>query len=433
MSHPPPSNKPNELTFVLVDGQQPPQRKAAPKLYHKKSKTGCQLCRTRRVKCNEAKPTCHHCQRLGQLCVYDRQAPGGSPSTDKEEETVGTESAVVVDEGAPNDRHYRHGSGIFKRESEERRRLELKLLTHYFTETGRSIAVDEEGNHFWVNVICSMASESDALLYAIYVLSTLHLNRKGQFPGAEPEVVRAYLSIALQLHQKDISEISKSNCDHVCMTSNILRVYSFAELQDRPLDPYEPPSEWLRMVESSSSVFAKAWDFYKDGGNPEPVAVKMVKTLSNSLRSAGRRAKREHFAYLMSRKSECEMQESWDNRDVEAYEATVMFLEGVWSSYCDKLEPRSSIGRNVACFPMLVHKCFVEKVEERQPRALVMLAHYFALLTILREAWWIGDVGQREVYAIFNAVPSAWRSHLTWPMQFVNKEKESEGGSRLWG
>jgi hypothetical protein len=43
------------------------ERKRSRKLY---SKGGCKECKRRKIKCNEAKPSCWQCQRLSKLCQY---------------------------------------------------------------------------------------------------------------------------------------------------------------------------------------------------------------------------------------------------------------------------------------------------------------------------------------------------------------------------
>lgn len=42
------------------------------KRHHNKVRSGCKVCRTRRVKCDELRPTCTHCIRRGLWCTYDR-------------------------------------------------------------------------------------------------------------------------------------------------------------------------------------------------------------------------------------------------------------------------------------------------------------------------------------------------------------------------
>ncbi|GAB7323373.1 hypothetical protein MBLNU13_g05833t2 [Cladosporium sp. NU13] len=43
---------------------------------HTKSRRGCSSCKTRRVKCDENKPTCEQCTKFGVSCVYGGKAAG---------------------------------------------------------------------------------------------------------------------------------------------------------------------------------------------------------------------------------------------------------------------------------------------------------------------------------------------------------------------
>ena len=70
---------------------------------------------------------------------------------------------------------------------------------------------------------------------------------------------------------------------------------------------------------------------------------------------------------------------------------------------------------------MMIHKRFVDLVEEQRPRALVILANYFALMAMLRSFWWIGDSGPRELQAIIEVVPEEWQGLLRWPKQVLEE------------
>lgn len=50
------------------------RRGVGPRLYHKKSRTGCSRCKARRVKCDEARPACGGCSRHQVACVYPPSA-----------------------------------------------------------------------------------------------------------------------------------------------------------------------------------------------------------------------------------------------------------------------------------------------------------------------------------------------------------------------
>ncbi|KAH8908865.1 hypothetical protein BR93DRAFT_509575 [Coniochaeta sp. PMI_546] len=67
-----------------------PGRSSGPRLYHKKSRTGCITCKRRRVKCDEKCPSCTGCSRHGAHCAYPNSAP---VSTRQESTSPGASSS----------------------------------------------------------------------------------------------------------------------------------------------------------------------------------------------------------------------------------------------------------------------------------------------------------------------------------------------------
>ncbi|KAF4469015.1 C6 zinc finger domain-containing [Fusarium albosuccineum] len=54
-----------------MDGSDTPEEPSRPKqqrAYHKKVKTGCRTCKTRRIRCDEGKPACRRCVSTGRTC-----------------------------------------------------------------------------------------------------------------------------------------------------------------------------------------------------------------------------------------------------------------------------------------------------------------------------------------------------------------------------
>lgn len=79
-------------------------------------------------------------------------------------------------------------------------------------------------------------------------------------------------------------------------------------------------------------------------------------------------------------------------------------------------------------FPATVSRRFIELLEERRPRALAILACFFALLKSLDSVWWLHGMARREVLGVvslFNSDyfgPDAYRTwwpHLEWAMRIA--------------
>ncbi|KAI5456009.1 C6 finger domain-containing protein [Mariannaea sp. PMI_226] len=377
-----------------------PKRPA--KLFHRKSRTGCQQCRIRRVKCDEAKPICANCQRLNLTCVYDRQ------NVERKDKDKG-QHARKADNGDPP-------------ESEQRRRLELQLFHQFTSETGPSLAIDDFSLKTWVSAIPGLAMQSDAILYSVYCVTAAH--RVFRDPENREEhlgICHTYLSMALREHAKEVSQLSKENLDTVVVTSSLLRLYNTFMLRERPLVPYQPPTEWMRATGSSSAIFRQLWSLIED--DHDCIAWSIVSSATIILDEEARNApeNREGLLHLLQRQEPYELAEPWDAGVYEAYETTINYIGGVWLSM-NKNESPADIARKLAIFPMLVDKRFIALLEEQRPRALVILAHYFALLSMLRGYWWIGDTGQRELCAALEVIPDEWKGLMTWPLQILEQQ-----------
>lgn len=76
------------MPLVFVD---PPQRV---KKKHKKTRTGCVTCKTRRVKCGEEKPICKRCFELGKDCFYLPQPASRDRDLDDDDDRIRWPSPV---------------------------------------------------------------------------------------------------------------------------------------------------------------------------------------------------------------------------------------------------------------------------------------------------------------------------------------------------
>ncbi|KAI0385987.1 C6 finger domain-containing protein [Hypomontagnella monticulosa] len=383
----------------------PPPR--VPKLGHKKSMFGCQRCRTRRVKCNEAKPVCHNCSRHGLPCIYDRDVFVKAPEKKSCQAQI---SPVVPEESDPP-------------EGRIRRMLEARLMHQYLVETGTSIAADERTVELFSRTVPKVAFGSDGLLYTMYTVSALHLaslGRNEELEGGVGNVANTYFSMAIREHNKEISQLSKETADAVCLTSCLIRSVAHVQLRGRNRQPYTPPWQWLVLAQTSRSTFQEAWE--RVGPDPESVAFQLIMGTSH-IHEMGELPIRRHFhrlQHLMDQSNEFQVTERWDPEIQDAYERTLSYLCTALN-LADEEGSSGNVFRMLIMFPMFADRNFINLVQAGSPRALVVLAHYFALLVRFEDVWWIGSVGTDEVRAIAGALPDEWQGLLDWPLKAVQK------------
>ena len=140
-------------------------------------------------------------------------------------------------------------------ENRHRRLLELRLLHQWVTRTALSLSTDaalgepmsKEETDNWIVDQPNIALGSDSALYMLYSVSALHLARCEPQKFEYKEAYRQYFDVGLRKHSVEVSDLSKANIDVVCMTSSLIRVTAFASLQERNLDPYTPPIQWIQV------------------------------------------------------------------------------------------------------------------------------------------------------------------------------------------
>ncbi|EHK26160.1 uncharacterized protein TRIVIDRAFT_55553 [Trichoderma virens Gv29-8] len=396
-----------------------------PKLNHKKSRFGCQRCRTRRVKCNEAKPTCQHCERHRAKCIYDRlpqkrtsqeTSPGSSSQPLASESGV---SETSPDKPSPLSSVDPLDEEVL--ESKQRRLLETRLMHLYVTETGPSLPIDEKTYKVFATLAPKLALDSEALLYAIYALAAIHsliCNIDDSFDGLN--VHRRYLTMAVHEHQKEILELNESNFEVVCLTSHLLRVCTFATLRYRAREPYTPPLEWILITATTQALFTKAWGIIL--AHPESIVAGMMRSspIIYDLQLRYSEANRRGLEYMLERDAEDVVSEPWDMEIQDAYETTLSYIGGILLLVHSKdanIDPGDA-RRRLVIFPMAVKKKFLDLMQEVRPRAMVIMAYYFSML-VIEKLWWVGDVGKLEVQSIAANLPAKWQKMMDWPLRVV--------------
>ncbi len=317
-------------------------------------------------------------------------------------------------------------------ESRERRLRELELLHHYTTVTSYGLNPGDPDHRLTQGVLVPrLAFKNDALLYTLLATSALHLAHSEPNEQKYVDSYQKYLGLAIPLHRDDVANLSKDNADATMLTSIVLRTVTFAVLRLRPMEPYIPPIEWLQMNYGTGRGLAvAAWKFVKDDSTSLTRALIMKANIPGlnaknpQLRDSPVLFNEDNLKHLqqpLKRTPEQELNEPWDSEIQLAYSSTVSYIGGVVRAIAAG-DPEPTILRRLVVFPTMVEKTFIELVEKRMPRALVVLAHYFGLLSRCRLLWWVGEAGRREVEAIQKVVGEEWQEAMAWPLEAIEQE-----------
>lgn len=199
---------------------------------HRKARTGCTLCKRRRVKvsinssrttcsesmslidrqCGEEKPQCKNCEAHSAECVYE--AVTSRRSTPKPAPTPSSPATSISQAGS---------SSVFTLEH-------MELLHHYTASTSLTFSSTVQGREVWQDRVPRLALQSDYVLNALLAVSALHLSQ------IRPHASSSYWSTGVQLYhaalskaQKEMENVTEENCTEVYIFSMLTCFYSLAQ------------------------------------------------------------------------------------------------------------------------------------------------------------------------------------------------------------
>lgn len=346
-----------------------------------------------------------------------------------------------------------HANSDSLAEGTQRRRLELILAHHWCDTVAASISVDQASVRILQGQVTKLALESDALLYMLHALAALHLQIMGASKltrmvadlGYEANIHQRYFIISLQKQQRAIATLSSDNTEALAAASIVLRAYLFASLQNRALKPYQPPQEWLHTCRSTARMYkdsvriseqqssaAEADDRYivtyhlgrnktireeidrRDHGSESAIDVKLLRLIGgiDETEVAECNSQPEEFYVGNITELYC------------MYEPVLRSLHELFSIPDTAEDVQTQRLRKLIVFPVFIGPGFARLVQDGQPRALVILSHYFAMLSHYSHLWWVGRSGVREVDAVAEILQgTAFADKMEWPLQIISTQR----------
>ncbi|KAI1261232.1 hypothetical protein F5Y18DRAFT_206260 [Xylariaceae sp. FL1019] len=463
----------------MEDSKPQDTRPRGPRLYHKKSRTGCLRCKQRRVKCDELRPSCGSCTRHAVECVYTNQASGpanaqsqaGPAGLDdhqvlavpavKPESPANLEPATVANvhpsfspgptpttmEISP------HSSAIYPSPSSShqashvddndpdislpeghwRRLWELRLLHNSQTRLHADLASGQlpEVVHVWLveepQLALKMAQKYGrcSLLYISFAHSALHLWSVSEDPQERDELIqlqRTYHIMCSKEQRRDVDELSTAHTkflDYVCFTALKILAHSLALVQTLSTDPWDPPVQWLHMGHGAGQIFQRAASLIVSAKQPYESTIGRYLNTPPMLNYAEDTILSDHTRLLWLLEnpfppSSIEAQtdqELVDEHTRTVYQKTLGYICSVLRAK-EGGEAEYAIIRRLGAFAVWVPIEFSKFVEEKRPRALVILAHFMSLWLPYEHIWILGKSGERQIRCIYKQLPMGWTRKL---------------------
>ncbi|KAK6952253.1 hypothetical protein Daesc_006788 [Daldinia eschscholtzii] len=455
-----------------------------PRLYHKKSRTGCTRCKQRRVKCDEIRPSCGSCSRHAVECVYlatsqtSSSATGRARSATRHDNkpsttysaslpTASSSKLVPIYADASHQSPVSTASGLFTSdvkpvvyspngpgtlsspsssyvtpaddgtdvdinlpEGPRRRFWELRLFHNYHANMSQPFSVPQNPElvHMWQCEIPELATRMaiqqnrPALLYVMFANSALYLWKESTDKQERIELMRlqqAYQIMCSREQRHDIDNLMprmSENALFICFTSIRMLAHSIGLVQTMAVDPWEPPVQWLWMGRGAGEILNMAASL----ADPENRArIAAVERGPPDLSNGEELITFDHSSldWLLEHpdgpgSSAAQEDHELDDEDVKyAYDSALSYTCTVQKALADG-EREYAVVRRFGGFAIYVPAKFAKLVEERRPRAMVILAHFMALWIGFEHVWMIGRAGELQVRGIYKALPIEWSSKL---------------------
>jgi hypothetical protein len=378
------------------------------------------------VKCDQASPACGNCVRLGLECSYEREQRRSSRFNVRFQSSLAQPSGSA---GASS-QDVRTTIDVLG-ESKERRLLELRLLHHWMAVVSRPF-MDRPAprwGELWRLDLPLIAFNSDAVLHALLTMSATHLLPTiSESSDDHTRVLAArdqYMVLALQEQRAAVEGLNAGNVDELSFAALLISLNAFSMLRERSLEPYEPPISWLEMGRGAGSVMRQAREFMtQDSQTKLSEIIRTTAPIHKSFEAqqVDESILRPYEALLNA------VNESSENAEVQGVYRDTIICIATFRKAIQSGEPPYVHLRRICMFPFTVPSEFVELVREQKPAALVVLAHFFAVISRTEALQYLGNTGdditasRREVVGISQVVPEQWQQMMIWPLDEVRAE-----------
>lgn len=385
--------------------------------------------------CDEVHPKCGNCEKHGVECDFATQrTPSESSLVRRDSASSASSSLMRVNGSSTSDSPLtalspppRIDPGVMSSYQGSTRMLELRLLHNYTALTANTLASNDtfEMRQAWNISVPNMAFESPCLLDAVFAVSALHM--RTLLPN-DKSLIRAshgYMASAISQYSSALtSGVNSSNAEALFTTSAIVAFQSaaqrrFPEEVYGTNNEYQLPVSWFHSFQGVKAVVLASWKYIRNSDRVHPI-ITAQPALSLDLKPARPTFFKPLLLELDEQLESLEPSKRQDTR--QAYEHAVAFLN--WSH--QKPERARILG-----FPATVSRRFVELIEEHDPRALVIIACFFAMTAVVDNIWWLEGIAKRECEGILSLLPRSWWAKMEWPLRIASHKGHMD--EKTWG
>ncbi|KAJ5958265.1 uncharacterized protein N7479_005415 [Penicillium vulpinum] len=374
---------------------------------HKKSRNGCIECKRRHMKCDEQRPICSNCISSQRHCEFLEAVPIEQSSRSVRSETATASSAV----GSPAVTSSPGQEPNNSPEDAPVNMLHVELVHNLSSETMATLNSPNNFSGISFQQILRYGLSAPYLMNELLSLSALHLSI------TRPEQRSLYRHHSTQLQNYALSsfknfstQINDENYVSIFLFAGILGMHMLCEtLVYRENDFESFLDQFVQYTVLHHGVRTIAgggrWQLLQQ------TELKPLLELGERMPSAD-----------ASLGSVCQVLLDrikglgHDENIEKTYQQAIQALQSA-ITVVDRQIPGSNCLDVLIAWPVLVPREYIDLVAQRKGEALVILAHFGALVDTHKHSWIFCDGGKYLVESISQYLGPQWEEWLHWPQQ----------------
>lgn len=388
---------------------------------------GCRACKARKVKCDEARPSCRNCVLRKETCTYIGPPPApapvtpssSSPSSPPPSSSFSSSAAltpVTLPRNSPVPPFIQDPSNVPVVTEPLYRPaganlLDMKLLWWYTSLTYQSFTMEwgqpSRTRSILQHEIPRRAFDTPFLMDIVLCVSACHMQTLHPRQDVSPARAAAYRARAFAGYRAAIEGGRPADHAGLLAGSLILIAVAAQSFKEEAADELYI-LDWMTVWRGIGTVI----ELISPGASRKTGLLELFHRPAVDLEAAAAHVPGELLALVESIPPGDE-----EFPFIEAYLTTLQYLGGLHHGLRTGMGPILYM-HAVTWFTYLPAD-FVAAAQRRLPRALVILAHYLPFLKILDGLWWLNGIADREVEGISRYLGKEWKGALEMPRAAV--------------
>ncbi|KAH8651172.1 hypothetical protein BX600DRAFT_100267 [Xylariales sp. PMI_506] len=275
----------------------------------------------------------------------------------------------------------------------------------------------------WKVRVPELACSYEYLMHGLLAISALHYSQAHPEDRREYSIISTqYQNLAINYFATRLGDINETNCEPYFLLATMIFVLTNCSInnthgRDSPVTAAEVAQTFMMLQGIKTILDFKPLQRWNQGGPLAPL-LDEPSELQIPDRDTAFTARLDGLIALTR-----ELNPSFDV--ISARSSCVLALESLRSTYCACTDPQARRrGRYMWLWPMTLPQKFIELISASSPIALIILAHYAALVNSYEHRTWVTrGLGASFMSMVERALEPPWHKHIVWPKRCVLEER----------